>query len=93
MINRPEGTIGEWARLGPKRIIVHIEAVEDMNKLLDICRGKEIEVGLAINPETANIMIEPWLNDVNLIVFLGVHPGRGGQEFIPEVLDKIKKEL
>jgi len=35
-------------------------------------------------------MVEPWLKDVDLITFLGVHPGRSGQEFIPEVLDKIK---
>lgn len=90
MINRPEETIGEWARIGPKRIIVHIEAVENMDELIDICREKNIEIGLALNPKTPNAMIEPWLNAVDMIVFLGVHPGKGGQEFIPEVLNKIK---
>jgi len=90
MINRPEEVIGEWARLAPKRIIVHIEAVEDMDELLNVCREKDIELGLALNPETPNVMIEPWINAVDLILFLGVHPGRGGQEFIPEVLEKIK---
>lgn len=90
MIDRPEETIGEWIRLGPKRIIVHTEAVIDMKKIIDICRENNIEVGLAINPETQNLMIEPWINAVDLISFLGVYPGRGGQEFIPEVLDKIK---
>jgi ribulose-phosphate 3-epimerase len=90
MINRPEKVVGEWARLGPKRIIVHIEAVEDMDELLNVCREKDIELGLALNPETPNVMIEPWINTVDLILFLGVHPGKGGQEFIPEVLEKIK---
>jgi len=90
MINRPEKVIGEWARLGPKRIIVHIEAIEDMNELLNVCREKDVELGLALNPETPNVMIEPWINAVDLILFLGVHPGQGGQEFIPEVLEKIK---
>ena len=90
MINRPEEMIGQWARLDPKRIIVHIEAVEDMNELLNVCREKDVELGLALNPETPNVMIEPWINAVDLILFLGVHPGRGGQEFIPEVLRKIK---
>ena len=90
MLNRPEETIGEWARLGPKRIIVHTEAVGNMEKLLDICREEEIEVGLALNPETANVMVEPWLSAVDLVAFLGVEPGMGGQEFISEVLDKIK---
>ena len=90
MVYKPEETINEWAWLGPKRVIVHIEAVEDMNRLLNICREKEIEVGVALNPETANVMVEPWLGAVDLITFLGVEPGMGGQAFIPEVLDKIK---
>ncbi len=90
MIDRPEKVIGEWVRLGPKRIIAHIEAVEDMDELLNVCREKDIELGLALNPETPNVMIEPWINAVDLILFLGVHPGQGGQEFIPEVLEKIK---
>jgi len=90
MINRPEKIIGEWVRLDPKRIIVHIEAIEDMNELLNVCREKDVELGLALNPETPNVIIEPWINAVDLIMFLGVHPGQGGQEFIPEVLEKIK---
>lgn len=90
MIHRPEETIGEWIQLGPKRIVAHIEAIENMDKLLNVCREKNIEIGLALNPETANIMIEPWLTAVDMVVFLGVHPGKGGQEFIPEVLNKIK---
>jgi len=90
MADRPEETIGEWIRLGPKRIIVHIEAVIDTKKIIDVCRENGVEIGLALNPETPNVMIEPWINSIDLILFLGVHPGRGGQEFIPEVLDKIK---
>lgn len=90
MIDRPEEIIGEWVRLGPKRIIVHIEATLDVKKIIDICRENNVEVGLALNPETSNVMIEPWINSVDLILFLGVHPGWGGQEFIPEVLNKIK---
>lgn len=90
MIDRPEEVIGEWIRLGPKRIIVHIEAVIDTGKIIDICRENGVEIGLALNPETPNAIVEPWVNAVDLILFLGVHPGRGGQEFIPEVLDKIK---
>lgn len=90
MISKPEETIGEWARLGPKRVIAHIEAIEDMDELLNVCREKGVEVGLALNPGTPNVIIEPWINAVDLILFLGVHPGKGGQEFIPEVLEKIK---
>jgi len=90
MINKPEETIGEWIRLGPKRIIVHIEAIENMAEIFNVCRGNNVEIGLALNPETPNVMIEPWINAVDLILFLGVHPGKGGQEFIPEVLKKIK---
>lgn len=90
MIDKPEEVIDEWIRLGPKRIIVHFEAVIDMKKVIDICRENGVEIGLALNPETPSTMILPWINAVDLIMFLGVHPGRGGQEFIPEILEKIK---
>ena len=90
MINRPEAMIGEWVRFGPKRVIVHIEVIENFNELLNVCRENNIELGLALNPETPNIMIEPWLSAIDLVLFLGVNPGKGGQEFIPEVLNKIK---
>lgn len=90
MIDRPEEVIGEWVRLGPKRVIVHIEAAVDIKRVIDVCRENNVEIGLALNPETSNIVIEPWINAVDIILFLGVNPGRGGQEFIPEVLDKIK---
>ncbi len=90
MIDKPEETAGEWARLGPKRIIFHIEAAADVLKILTICRENGVEAALALNPETPNALVLPWINNVDMITFLGVHPGRGGQEFIPGVLDKIK---
>lgn len=90
MIEKPEESIGEWARTAPKRIIVHAEAAGDMQRIIDVCREHGIEVGLAINPETSNAMVELWANAIDLVLFMGVHPGRGGQEFIPEVLPKIK---
>ncbi len=90
MISRPEETVGEWARLKPQRIIVHIEAVENMEEILDVCRENEVQIGLALNPETPNAMVEPWIGAVDTIVYLGVHPGRGGQKLIPEVLGKIR---
>jgi ribulose-phosphate 3-epimerase len=90
MIDRPEETIGEWVRLGAKRIIAHIEATVDIKKIIDVCRENDVEVGLALNPETPNIMVEPLANIIDIIIFMGVYPGRGGQEFIPSVLEKIK---
>ena len=90
MIDRPEALIGEWIKIGPKRVIVHIEAVIEMENLINVCRENSVEVGLALNPETPLTLIVPWINAVDMIMFLGVHPGRGGQEFIPDVLDKIK---
>ncbi len=90
MIDRPEETIGEWVRIGPKRIIIHIEATTDVKKVISVCRENSVEVGLALNPETPNIMIEPWIGAADLVLFLGVHPGRGGQEFVASVLEKIK---
>src|SRR3989344_4652581 len=90
MIDRPEETIGEWIRIVPKRVVVHIEAVIEVENIINVCRENSVEIGLALNPETPLTLVEPWINAVDIIIFLGVRPGRGGQEFITEVLEKIK---
>lgn len=79
-----------WLNSGVSRIITHIEATPDPNLLLKLCHDAGMEYGLALNPETSNEKIIPWVNTVNEVLFLAVRPGRGGQEFQKQVLDKIK---
>jgi len=92
MILRLKNTIDKWIELKPKRIIFHIEAseAEDIKNIINKCKEAQIEVGLALNPETPSLRIIPWLSKIDLVMFLGVHPGRGGQKLISDTASKIK---
>lgn len=86
-----KNTIDKWIGLHPKRIIFHIEAVEpgDIKNIIEKCRGAQIEVGLALNPETPTSSVKPWLDEIDVVMFMGVHPGRSGQNLIPDAVTKI----
>ncbi len=91
MILRLQQSIDKWIKLQPKRIIFHIEAYasEDIKTIIKKCKQAKIEVGLALNPETSFLNIKPWLEEIDLVTFLGVIPGFSGQKFIPETAAKI----
>ena len=91
MILRLWQSIDKWIELGPKRIIFHIEASEpeDIKNIIEKCKQAQIEVGLALNPETPFSNINLWLEAIDSVMFLGVTPGFSGQKFIPETMAKI----
>lgn len=91
MILRLKQSIDKWIEIGPKRIIFHIEASEseDIKNIIEKCKQAQIEVGLALNPETLSSSIKPWLEELDSVMFMGVHPGYGGQNFIPDTAAKI----
>ena len=92
MINEPEKYVKDWIDAGIKRMIFHIEAVslEVVQEIVAICREKKVQVGVAINPETPINSFDLGRLQPNLILILGVNPGFGGQEFKPEVVEKIR---
>ncbi len=92
MILRLKNTIDKWIGLGPKRIVFHIEAVEtdDIKNIIEKCKKAQIEVGLALNPETSLLSVIPWLDKIDVVMFLGVHPGYGGQKLLPDTVSKIE---
>jgi ribulose-phosphate 3-epimerase len=49
-----------------------------------------MRVGLVLNPETALDAVLPYLGEIDILLFMSVHPGFGGQAFLPEVLDKVR---
>jgi len=92
MVARLKNSIDKWIELKPKRIIFHIESaeVEDIKIIINKCRQTQIEVGLALNPETPSLSIKPWLPYIDTVLIMGVHPGRSGQNILPEIITKIK---
>jgi ribulose-phosphate 3-epimerase len=95
MVDNPEVLLRDFARAGADRCIVHIE-LGDPRRLFDELRALGVGVGLVLNPETAVDTVLPHLDDIDLLLVMSVHPGWGGQAFIPEVLDKVaaaRKEI
>ena len=72
-------------------ITVHLEACEDVYAAFGKIRESGLKAGLSICPETEADAVRPYLKDVDMILVMCVHPGFGGQKFIPESLDKIRK--
>ncbi|MEE8131899.1 MAG: ribulose-phosphate 3-epimerase [Candidatus Paceibacterota bacterium] len=89
MIEEPEKVVGDWVKAGVKRIIVHLEAI-DSGFIIHDSRFKNIEIGLAINPDTPVEKLVPYLDGIKFVQILAVNPGLAGQKFQPNVLDKIK---
>ena len=81
--------IKEYAKLMPYYLTFHVEVIEDYS-LIDYVKKLGIKVGLAINPETDIKKLIPYVDDIDLVLFMSVDPGEGGQEFKKEVIDKIK---
>lgn len=92
MIARVQKNIDQWIELGPKRIIFHIELMqpEDIEIVIQKCRKAKIEIGLALNPETPILAVKPWFEKIDSVMMMGVHPGYSGQNFLPDIVTKIK---
>lgn len=91
MIQEPIRYIEEFHKAGADIVTIHLEACEDVKATLDKIHACDMKAGLSICPETEAEAIEPYLAYVDMILVMSVHPGFGGQKFIPESLDKIRK--
>lgn len=90
MIQDPEKHVEKWIDGGVKRIIFHIEAASDPHAIIQLCRKRKAEVGVALNPETDIEQIKTLEELVDMVLVLGVNPGFGGQKFMSSVLPKIR---
>ena len=91
MIDPIELYIDEFAKAGANIISIHPEANDNTDKCIDKIKSHNIKAGLAINPDTDWKIVLPYLNKIDLIIVMSVHPGFGGQQFIPSALEKLKQ--
>ncbi len=90
MIYNPYDYVERLVEAGADRITFHFEATEDVEDTLNYIKKCGIQAGLAFNPETSESLIVKYLDKCDLILLMTVNPGFGGQEFMPEMLEKIK---
>jgi len=91
MVIQPEKLVEPFARAGADNITFHIEATDEPEDIIRLIRDSGKNVGISLKPNTPLTKIEPYLDQVDLVLIMSVEPGFGGQVFIPESLDRIKK--
>ena len=90
MIDRPDAWIGRFVEAGATYVTVHVEAAPDPGATLAAIRSAGARAGITLNPETAVERILPYLDQSDLVLVMSVHPGFGGQAFIPGALEKVR---
>lgn len=91
MVSNPEKYLRDCAQANVKLITVHIEPCKDnIDNILDKIHSLGIKAGIAINPETPIEQIQNFIDKIDLVLIMSVHPGFDGQKFIPVTLEKIK---
>ncbi len=91
MIVEPEHYIDDFVKAGADLVLVHQETCPHLNRTLQQIREAGAKVGVALNPATPLVMLEDVLEMVDQVLVMTVNPGFGGQEFIPETLEKIAR--
>jgi ribulose-phosphate 3-epimerase len=91
MISPVHKYIQDYADAGADIITIHPEATEDLKNSIQLIKNLNKKVGVSLNPKTKVDLITDFLNEIDLVLIMSVNPGFGGQKFMPEVLDKIKK--
>ena len=83
--------IKNYAEAGADIITIHPEATDNLKESINHIKELGKKVGVSLNPDTKIDVIKEFLNEINLVLIMSVHPGFGGQKFMPEVLQKIKE--
>lgn len=91
MVTNPQDYIKAFKDAGADYITVHAEAALHLHKLIQEIKSYGIKAGVALNPATPVSVLEDVAADLDMILIMSVNPGFGGQSFIPQALNKIKK--
>jgi ribulose-phosphate 3-epimerase len=89
MVSQPLRHARAFADAGSDLIVAHVEAEDDPADVIAAIHGYGRAAGLALNPETPADAVLPYLDTIDLLLVMTVHPGRGGQTFLSEVLPKL----
>lgn len=91
MVTNPDRLLTSYAEAGASTLVVHQEVLYHAQRTLNEIRALGCYAGISLNPATPIETIQWLLPDLDMILLMSVNPGFGGQSFIPQVMEKIKK--
>lgn len=91
MIEEPDRYISDFAKAGADMITIHAEASTHLHRSINYIKASNAKAGVSLNPATPPHVLDFVLSEVDMILVMSVNPGFGGQEFIPQSMDKIRK--
>ena len=91
MVNAPERYIAQTAKVGAMMMNVHYEASVHLHRTVQEIHNAGMKAGVTLNPSTPVSVLEDILGDVEMVLLMSVNPGFGGQKFIENTIDKVKR--
>ena len=91
MVIEPEKLVEPFAKAGADSITFHIEATDDPQSVIDLIKAAGTKVGISIKPATPLAEIEPYYDQIDLVLVMSVDPGFGGQGYIDGSTERIEK--
>ena len=91
MITEPERYVARFAATGADWVTFHLEATEQVSECIRLIRERGAKVGISIKPKTPVESLREWISQIDMVLVMSVEPGFGGQQFIPESLDRIRE--
>ena len=91
MIERPERYIQQTAKLGAMMMNVHLEATVHLHRTIQEIHNAGMKAAVTLNPSTPVSLLEDIIGDVEMVLLMSVNPGFGGQKFIENTIDKVKR--
>ena len=91
MIVDPDRYIKTFANLGANYLTVHYEACPHLHRTIQAIKAEGMKAGVVLNPHTSVDLLEDVINDLDMVLLMSVNPGFGGQSFIENTYDKVRK--
>ena len=91
MIVKPENYIQQFKEAGADSLSIHFEASVHLHRSIQLIKQAGMKVGVAINPHTPVIMLEPVIGEIDLVCLMSVNPGFGGQNFIEQTYARVSE--
>lgn len=91
MVTNPEAYIAELADAGADHVTVHVESSQHIHRVIEMILEHDLSAGIALNPGTPFVLVEPVLEKVAMVLQMAVDPGYGGQRLLTSTYKNVQK--